>query len=153
MTTTRNVVASLSGAILSVSATLPGSYDSAGYNGSPTISYTAVGQVADHGQHGMTANVSEFTPVDTAVTAKIKGSRNYGTKSITIGNISNDAGQAILAAAADSNNHYSVKILYPDGEIHYMDVLVTKYVYDDGSVDNVRKIMCDLAICRAPVVV
>lgn len=149
----RQVVTTAAGAILSISADLPGTYDAAGYVGSPSINWTAVGQIADHGSHGVTAAVPEFTPVDTAVVAKMKGSKNYGTKSLTLGNLPSDAGQVIVAAAAESSNHYSVKILYPDGDIHYLDVLVSKFSYDDGSVDNVRKVMCDLAVCRKPVVV
>lgn len=149
----RNVVVTPAGAVLSISADLPGSYNSVGYGGSPTLNWTAVGQISDHGSHGVTAAVPEFTPVDTAVVAKTKGSKNYGTKSLTLGNLPSDAGQVILAAAAESTNHYSIKIVYPDGDIHYLDVLVSKFSYDDGSVDNIRKIMVDLAICRVPVVV
>ena len=148
----RTVVNSTAGATLAISATLPATYDAAGY-GATAITYTAVGEVENYGQHGMTAAVTEFTPVDTAVVTKVKGSKNYGTKSLTIGSIPGNAGQVILAAASESNARYSVKITYPDTSIHYLDVLVSKYDQVDGAVNDVQKLTVDLAICRKPVIV
>ena len=146
-----NVVTN-AGTTLSISAAVPATYDSAGY-AATGMTYTAVGQVEDHGSHGVTANVSKFTPVDTAVVAKTKGSKDYGSKTMKLGNIAGDAGQIIMKAASESNNHYSVKITYQDGESHYLDVLVSKYEYSDGTVDNNRTISATLEICRAPIIV
>lgn len=146
----RTVVGSITGATLAISASLPATYDQAGY-ASSLMTYTAIGEVENYGNHGVSAQVSEFTPVDTAVVAKLKGAKNYGTMALTIGSIPNNAGQAILRAASESNNRYSMKMTYPDGDVHYLDVLVTKFEYQDGSVGSVIKIGCDLAICRKPV--
>ena len=151
MTAHTNVVTT-SGATLSISATLPATYDTAGY-GSTLMTYTAVGQVSDHGSHGVTAAITKFTPIDTAVVAKVKGSKDYGTKTIKIGNIAGDAGQVILRAASESNNHYSICITYSDGEKHYLDVLVSKFENADSTVDTARTINCVMDICRMPVIV
>jgi hypothetical protein len=148
----RTVINSLAGATLSISASLPATYDAAGY-AATTITYTAVGEVENFGNHGVTATVTEFTPVDTATIAKVKGSKNYGTMSMTLGSVPGNAGQVILAAASESNAHYSVKITYQDTSVHYLDVLVSKYEHQDGSVNDVLKIGCDMAVCRAPVIV
>lgn len=148
----RTIINSAAGATLAISASLPATYDAAGY-GATTITYTAVGEVENFGNHGVTAAVTEFTPVDTAVVTKVKGSKNYGTKSLTIGSIPGNAGQVILKAASESSNRYSVKITYPDTSVHYLDVLVSKYEQQDGAVNDIQKITCDLAICRVPVIV
>jgi len=148
----RTVINSLSGATLAISATLPATYDAAGY-GATTITYTACGEVENHGNHGVTAAVTEFTPVDTAVVAKVKGSKNYGTMSMTLGHLPSDAGQVILKTASESNAHFSLKITYQDTSIHYMDVLVSKFEYTGGTVNDVLKLNVDFAICRAPVIV
>lgn len=148
----RTSIVTNSGTTLSVSASLPATYDAAGY-GATSITYTAVGNIEDHGSHGVTVNVTTFTPVDTAVVTKLKGAKNYGTKTLTIGNIAGDAGQVIMKAASESNNRYSVKVTYSDGEVHYLDVLVSAYSYNDGTVDAARTIACTLEICRAPVIV
>ncbi|MFA7278637.1 MAG: hypothetical protein WC100_00915 [Sterolibacterium sp.] len=150
--TAHATVVTNAGTTLSISASLPATYDAAGY-AATTITYTAVGQVEDHGAHGVSANVTKFTPVDTNVVSKSKGAKDYGVKTVRIGNIASDAGQVIVKAASESNSRYSVKIAYADGEIHYLDVLVTKYEYNDGSSDNNRTINCTLEICRAPVIV
>ena len=148
----RTVVGTISGATLAISASLPATYDAAGY-GATTITYTAIGEIENFGNHGVTAAITEFTPVSTAVVAKMKGSKNYGTMSLAIGSIPTNAGQVIVLAASVSNNHYSCKLTYPDGEIHYLDVLVAKHEYQDGAVNDAMKLAVDLAICRAPVIV
>jgi hypothetical protein len=149
---TRIVVQALAGATLSISAALPATYDSAGYNAT-TMVYTAIGEIENFGSHGGVKTITMHTPVDTAVVAKVGGSKDYGTMTLTIGNIPKGTGQLLLAGAFESNNHYSVKMTYPDGEIHYIDVLVSKFQYVDGAVNDVLKVTCDLALCRMPVVV
>lgn len=148
----RTVINSLAGATLSISASLPATYDAAGY-AATTVVFTAVGEVENFGNHGVTATVTEFTPVDTSTVAKVKGSKNYGTMSITLGDIPGNAGQVLLRAASESTAHYSVKLTYADTSVHYMDVLVSKYEDQNGSVNDVIKIGCDMAICRKPVIV
>ena len=148
----RTIINSAAGATLAISASLPATYDASGY-GATTITYTAVGEVENFGSHGVTAAVTEFTPVDTSVVTKVKGSKNYGTKSLTLGSIPGNAGQIILKAASESTARYSVKITYPDTSIHYLDVLVSKYEQQDGAVNDIQKISCDFAVCRAPVIV
>lgn len=154
--TERVTLQTMSGAVLSISASLPATYNAAGYG---ALVYTAVGEVEDFGKHGAKAAVSNFTPVATSVTAKFKGAKNYGAMNLMIGALPSDAGQDIIEAAIESPNRYSVKIAYPagqgevTGEIHYLDVLVTTREWNDGKVDDVRKIAVDLELCRAPVVV
>ena len=148
----RTVINSLSGATLAISASLPATYDAAGY-GATTIAYTACGEVENHGNHGVTAAVTEFTPADTAVVAKVKGSKNYGTMSMTLGHLPSDAGQVILKTASESNAHFSLKITFQDTSIHYLDALVSKFEYTGGTVNDVLKLNVDFAICRAPVIV
>ena len=156
--TARTVIQSLSGAVISISASLPATYDAAGY-GATGVAFTAIGEAENYGNHGMTAAISEFTPVATAVVAKVKGSKNYGTMAMMFAHLPGNAGQVILETASESTAHFSVKIAYPvgdgesTGEIHYLDVLVSKKENQDGSVNDVRKLAVDLAICRKPVVV
>lgn len=148
----RAVIESLSGAVIGISASLPATYDVAGYDVSSLV-FTPIGQVENYGNHGMTAAITEFTPIDTAVVAKVKGSKNYGTISLSIGNVPGDVGQALLKTASESNNRYSIEIRYPDTAFHYLDVLVAKFEYVDGGVNDVQKLNVDLVICRQPVIV
>lgn len=148
----RTDVQTIAGALLYISATLPPTYDAAGYDSTDVV-YTEIGDVENFGNHGGTATVNEFTPIATAVKAKSKGTKDYGTMSLMIGSIPSAAGQIILAAAFESNAHYSAKLVYPDGEKHFMDVLISKHEYQDGSVNDFSRIAVDLAICKKPVIV
>lgn len=154
--TARTNIQSLSGARLFLTAFRPATFDAPGYTDS-LITWTEVGTIEDFGNHGMQAQVIEFTAVSDAVVQKLKGSKNYGTMSMMLGNIPSDAGQALVATASESQNRYSARVLYPlgDGEItpesHYMDVLVASREFQDGSVNNVRKTAMSLAICKKPV--
>jgi len=150
--TAPTTVQSLSGATLAISASLPATYDQAGY-GATTMTYTLIGAIENYGNHGVTATIATFTPVDTAVVTKIKGSKDYGTMNLSLGSIPSDAGQALLDAASESTSRYSAKLTYPSGAIHYLDVLVSKAEFVDGQVNDVQKRNIDLAICRKPVVV
>lgn len=154
----RTTIQTMSGAKLSISASLPATYDAAGY-GATGVAFTEIGEVENFGEHGGTANVSTFTNVDDATVQKLKGAKDYGTLSLTIGNVPSDAGQALIDTAFESTSRYSAKIVYPagdgeaTGEIHYLDMLVTRRVWQDGAVDDVRRLAVDLAVCRKPVVV
>jgi hypothetical protein len=148
----RTVIEGLSGCTVAISATLPATYDAAGY-GATSVVYTAIGQVESYGDHGVTAAITEFTPVDTAVVTKVKGSKNYGNMSLTLGCLPSDAGQDIVQTASESNAHYSLKLTYPDTSVHYMDVLVSKFTDLGGDVNDVHKISAEFAICRKPVIV
>ena len=150
--TAPTTVQSLSGATLALSAALPATYDQAGY-GATTMAYTLIGSIENFGSHGVTATVTEFTDVATATVTKVKGAKNYGTKSLSIGSIPSDAGQMLIDAAAESTARYTAKLTYPSGAIHYMEVLVSKSEFVDGAVNDVQKRNVDLAICRKPVVV
>ena len=154
----RTVLQTQSGATLAISASLPVTYDAAGY-GATGITYTVAGQIESFGSYGVRANTSTFTAIADAVVQKFKGSKDYGNASFVIGYLPSDAGQDLIETAVESQNRYSVKITYPMGageatnEIHYLDVLVTMREFSGGSVDEVRKLSVDFAICRKPVIV
>lgn len=154
--TARSNIQSSAGTILQISATRPATFDSAGYSDT-TIPWTTVGEVEDHGSHGVVAQIIEFTAVNDAVVQKLKGSKNYGTKNLVIGDVPSDAGQVILEAASESQNRYSARVVFPlgDGEvsaaIHYMDVLVASAEHRVGTANDVRKYAVALALCKKPV--
>lgn len=148
----RTVLEGMTGATLAITATLPATYDAAGY-GATTIVWSTVGLVENFGPHGMTAQITEFTPLDTGVITKIKGSKNYGNMDITLASLPSDSGQDIVEAASESSARYSVKITYPDTSIHYLDVLVYKFENAGGAANDVHKINAGFAVCRKPTIV
>jgi hypothetical protein len=152
--TARTVVEALSGAKLYITAGIPATYDQAGYESTDvTPTWTEITEVENFGNHGGSATITEFTPVATATVAKVKGSKNYGKMTCMCGYKPGDAGQVIVRAAFESTAHYSVKVDYQDGEVHYLDVLISKAENQDGAVNDVQKLGFDMDLCRAPVIV
>ncbi|MES2634010.1 MAG: hypothetical protein V4669_13635 [Pseudomonadota bacterium] len=151
-------IEALVGAKLYLCATLPETYDAAGYSSTDMV-WTEVQPLETLGEHGGTKTVTPFVDVATGTVKKVGGAKDYGAMSVVAGNVAGDAGQIMVRAAFEANNtHYSAKIVYDDGaaitdETHFMDVLVTKATNMDGGANDVRKLAFDLTLCRAPVIV
>ena len=143
--------ASFTDTTYAISASLPATYDAAGY-GATTITYTTIGRVESFPEFGSQRNVTEFRPISGAV-EKLKGAPNYGGGPMVMADVPADAGQVIGKAAEASANHYSMKITYPDGEIHYLDVLVASWRLAPAAEGGVMKRTADVQLCKAPVVV
>jgi len=143
--------ASFTDTIYAISASLPATYDAAGY-GATTITYTAIGRVQDFPTYGSKRTVTKFTPISGAV-EKLKGVADYGDGDLVCADMPTDAGQVILKAADASPNHYSMKITFPDGEIHYLDVINAGWALAPAKEGAVMTRTATLGICKAPVVV
>lgn len=144
-------VESITDTTYAISASLPATYDAAGY-GATSITYTAIGKVETFTPYGSERNINKFQPISGPV-EKLKGSPDYGDGDIVMGDIPADAGQVILKAAEASANHYSLKITYPDSEVHYLDVIVASWKLSGGKNGDPLLRTAKLGICKAPVVV
>ncbi|BBB65913.1 hypothetical protein UNDYM_1660 [Undibacterium sp. YM2] len=143
--------ASFTDTIYAISASLPASYDASGY-GSTNITYTTIGKVSAFLPYGSKRPINKFNPIAGAV-EKSKGSPDYGEGDLVCADVPADAGQVILKAAEASPNHYSMKITYPDGEVHYLDVLVAGWELSGSKEGEFMTRTAMIGICKAPVVV
>jgi len=144
-------VASFTDAIYAISASLPATYDAAGY-GATAMVYTTIDKVESFIPYGAKRPINKFTPVRGAVT-KYKGAPDYGEGDMVVGDMPLDAGQVILKAADASPNHYSMKITYPDGEVHYLDVIVASWELSGSGEGKAMTRTAMIGVCRAPVIV
>jgi hypothetical protein len=140
-----------SGTTYAVSASLPATYDAAGY-GATTITYTLVGKPKAFFAYGNERNINEFVPLSGSV-EYTKGVARFGNGDFTCGDVPLDAGQVILKAAEASANHYSMKITYPDGEIHYLDIIVAAWRLAAAADGAMLERTAKIGICKTPVVV
>ena len=147
----RTSVEAITGSTYAICASLPATYDAAGY-GLTSLIYTVVGSVESVTNYGSKRSVTTFIPINGAV-QKVKGAPDYGVMTVMYGDVPTDAGQIIVKAAEASMNHYSLKITYPDGEIHYLDVLNSSYEYEGAKAGDVKKVMATLNICMPPVII
>jgi hypothetical protein len=144
-------VASHTDAIYSISATLPETYDASGYESTDLI-WTAIGKVSDFLPYGSKRNVNEWVPIAGAV-EYTKGAPRYGSGDMMMGDVPADAGQVILKAAEASANHYSFKVVYPDGETHYLDGIVSAWTLSGGKEGAPMVRTATISICAQPVIV
>lgn len=141
------------GTTYAVCATLPATYDGAGY-GATSLTYSAVGKSQDFPEFGLDRAVGKFNPISGDI-EKFDGSPDYGGGDWTIGDVLGDAGQVILKAATESTTraHITVKVTRPDTAIAYLDVLVSKWRLSAAKENTPYLRMCHIEICRAPVYV
>lgn len=143
--------ASFTDVIYAISANLPATYDAAGY-AATTITYTEIGKVESFPEFGASREVNKFTPIKGPVEYS-KGSADYGSGPMVVADMPADAGQIILKAANDSAAHYSMKLTFQDGEIHYLDVLISSWQLSSASSGEFMKRTATVNVCKAPVVV
>lgn len=144
-------VAAHTDALYYISAGLPATYDAAGY-GATTITWTLIGKVQNFMPYGSKRAVNTFKPIAGAA-EYLKGTPEYGQGDLVCGDVPADVGQVILKAAEASANHYSMKIVYPDTETHYIDVLNSGWVLSGGEQGAPMIRTATLNICKAPVIV
>jgi hypothetical protein len=99
------------GTKLYVSASLPATYDAAGY---AALSWTEVQEVTAIGDFGAAFGLVTHTPLNSRVVHKFKGSVNYGQLSIAAARDVGDTGQGILETAAGDDDDISFKIEHND---------------------------------------
>ena len=145
------VPAGFSDTTYAICATLPATYDAAGYAASG-LTYTVIGQIESFPESGEERAINEFKPITGAVT-KAKGAPNYGGGPAVMADIPADAGQTILKAACASENRYSIKVTYPDTDVHYLDVLVASWRLSQAAEGGFMKRTAGIYLCRDPVIV
>lgn len=143
--------ASFTDTTYAISATLPATYDSTGY-AATTMTYTLIGRVESFPEYGSARTVNEFKPIAGAV-EKIKGAPDYGGGAMVMADMPVDAGQVILKAAEASQAHYSMKLTYPDGEVHYLDIINNSWRMAQAAEGGFMKRTAEIQLCKNPVVV
>lgn len=122
------------GTTVRVSASLPATYDSTGF---AALTYTLIGEVVDGGEVGRVYEVVKHNPLNTRETIKRKGSYDSGSYQLQLARVPDDAGQAILVAAVDSDTSRSFKVTLQDGTILYYTAQVISYLTKIGTTNQI----------------
>ena len=134
----------------SISVALPATYDAAGY--AAVTPWVLIDRVQDFPLYGSKRDVAKFTPIRGPV-EKIKSAPDYGEGDMVMADMPLDPGQVIVHAAEASQAHYSMKVEYPDGEIHYLDVIVAAWSMTPAKAGGFMLRTASLGFNKAPVVV
>jgi hypothetical protein len=127
---------SSAGTTISISATLPASYDATGFGNVATV-YTPIGEVTNIGEFGKVYTLITHNPLATRKTEKLKGSYNNGSATLALAIYKADAGQILASTASDSDAAYAVKVVYQDGSIDYFTALVMSFTTNPAGVDDI----------------
>ena len=133
---------------ISVSATLPATFDDTGY---AALTFTAVGQVTDWTPGGQVYNVVTSNPIAQRSTDKYKGTFNNGADSITVNRDDDDAGQVIIQAALTSDADQAFEVTYQDGTIDYFTGKVVSFDTVAGGADSIVQKTISLERTRSTV--
>lgn len=143
--------ASVTDTIYAISASLPATYDAAGYAATGMV-YKVIDRVSQMLPTGSKRPVNKFTPIRGPV-EKSKGAPDYGSGDMMMADMPVDEGQIMMKAAEASPNHYSLQVTYPDGEVHYMDVIVSSWQLSGGKEGEFLMRTATVDLCKAPVIV
>lgn len=140
---TTSLAQSVVGTRFYVCATLPATYNQAGYE---ALSWTEIGEVTDGGSFGKTWQVTNHNPIATGETFKFKTTSDNGDVTLQMARIPSDAGQTILRAANNSTASYAIKCTIQDGTDMYFAAKVTSYTTEVGSGASILAASVGLAI-------
>lgn len=143
------------GTELHVFAGQPATRDEAGYS-DVSMEYIEVGEVGSIPTFGGQAQVSEFIPIKTGTVDKRAGSINYGSSTITLGNVFSDAGQAAMKEGFDGSNRgvvHSFKIFNADVGTIYFTGIITSYQFNIGDANQITQAEATLELTSALVIV
>ena len=110
------------------------------------VSYTEVKEVVDIGEFGKTYSLVTHNPLGDRVTVKRKGSINNGTLAVQMAYAPADPGQTLLAAAVDSDDSYSYKVVLQDGTEFLFTAQAMGYPIQVGGVDSITSSTCNVEI-------
>ena len=118
-------VQTAAGTTISVSAALPATHDAAGF---VALTFTEVGEVTDAGDiPSRVYNEVTHSPLSQREVITLKGSYSQSPTTMVIGDDISDAGQVLLKAGAASDDCYSFKVEYQNGDIDYFTALVFQF--------------------------
>ena len=123
--------------ILSVSTTLPATYDATGFQ---ALTWTPVGEIGSLGTYGLKTNVVSWLPLDTALKSKRGGSQDAGSMQLQIAR-HNGADMTKLSAANSSRASIAFKVTMPAliGGADYFTGIVTSFEQNVGNADQIMQ--------------
>ena len=132
------------GTKLFVSATLPATYDKAGFTAVGMV-WKEVGEITDLGSFGKKYNLVTHNPLGDRKTVKRRGSYNNGTLALKMAHVAADAGQAVLEAAGDASLSFKV-VTQGALSTYFFSGQVMGTTIEVGSVDQILGASVDIEI-------
>lgn len=133
----------------------PATNDTAGFDTLFDGTETKIGEVTAVTGLGGTAQVINFTPLETGVIEKYLGSIDYNNTTIAFGKDFTDAGQVLLTSAFDGANAravHSFRITTPEGHLYEFSGRVMSDVNDGFQPNEIVTGSCEIVRSSAGVI-
>ncbi len=141
------IAQTLAGSTLKISASLPATYDAAGFG---ALSYTTVAEITDLGSGlGKKYDLVTHSPVGDRKKYKFRGGYDNGTLAVKMASATStatDAGQTLLIAASNSDADYSFKITVQDGSDYFFTAKTMNFTTDFGTLNNILMAAAELQV-------
>lgn len=122
------------GASIGVSADLPASHDSTGFQ---ALTFTKVGRVNGYPDLDGTYDIAAFDDLETGEEVKFVDVLRAGNSTFNIGLDPADAGQVIIQGAFDNAEKISLEFTLKSGSIYYRTAAVTSFAPSSIATGNV----------------
>lgn len=127
-------VTTVANSSLWISAAAPATFDATGFL---ALTWVNIGEITDMGTvTGREYNTSTHAPISSAQTIEKKASYKLGSSEFKCGWDESDAGQVLVDTASRNYSVASFKVIKQDGAIRYFTAQVSKFVEENGTVDN-----------------
>jgi len=126
---------SSAGTCVFFAATLPATYDQAGYE---ALTYIPWVENTNIGEFGPSFSVLSYNTMCDGAKNKRTGTVDYGDLSFEGAYVTTDVGQAVLEAAANARSVITVKIESPDGEVVYSTGVVSTATTMIGGPEDIK---------------
>jgi hypothetical protein len=125
----------VAGSKLSISAAAPATHTAAGFD---ALTWVEVGELTDiPSVIGREYNIVTHSPIGSSQVTEKKGSYKLPQADAVCAWLDDDEGQIMVKAASESNDIYSFKLEKQDSALRYFTAQVSKFVEENGTVDNV----------------
>lgn len=138
-------VKTAAGVQFAISAALPATHTIAGFE---ALSFTDIAEIVDGGSAGKTYNKVDHASLGRREVLSLKGSFTQGIRTLQLGRDISDAGQDLVLQGLDSDNAFSFRITYQDGDIDYLTATVDSYTDDIGTQDTIVGATTAVAQCQ-----
>ena len=128
------------------STAMPATHDATGF---AALTWTEVGNLIDAGSgFGKQTNTTNFEPLAKKEIEQIPTNYNSGTPQIVYAYDleGTDSGQAIVLAAAESEDYHSIKLVLSNGDIVYFKARVMGAPLNVGTVGNIVQYQSTLSV-------
>jgi len=133
----------MNGTTIGISATLPATYDAAGYG---ALTFTNIAEVLDIGELAKAYNVVTHQTVGRDYPEKLKGTYDIANVTLTLGKVKTDAGQVALQTALTSANSVAFVITLPSGNSGSFTGKVIKAGQGAVAVDGVETTVVEVTV-------